>query len=79
MLGKDLKIEFCKFLKGIKFPDGYAANLGRYISEDGWKDENTFLPHTPAKNHTCRPKRSSEEGGIRSNCRAWDLLQGTMQ
>jgi len=37
VLGKDQKIAFCKFLKGIKFPDGYAANLARYISEDGSK------------------------------------------
>ena len=37
VLGKDQKIAFCKFLKGIKFPDGYAANLGRYITADGSK------------------------------------------
>jgi hypothetical protein len=35
VLGKQQRVEFCKFLKGIKFPDGYAANLARYISEDG--------------------------------------------
>jgi hypothetical protein len=35
VLGKDQKIAFCKFLKGIKFPDGYAANLSNYISADG--------------------------------------------
>jgi hypothetical protein len=34
-LGKDQKVQFCKFLKDIKFSDGYAANLARYISEDG--------------------------------------------
>jgi len=37
VLGKYQKIEFCKFFKGIKFPDGYAANLARYIGEDGSK------------------------------------------
>jgi hypothetical protein len=31
------RITFCKFLKGVKFPDGYAANLARYISADGLK------------------------------------------
>jgi hypothetical protein len=35
VLGKDQKVQFCKFLKRIKFPNGYAANLARYISEDG--------------------------------------------
>jgi hypothetical protein len=35
VLGKDQKVQFCKFLRDIKFPDGYAANLARYISEDG--------------------------------------------
>ena len=25
-------IEFCKFLKSVKFPDGYAANLSRNVS-----------------------------------------------
>ena len=35
VLGKDQKVQFCNFLKGLKFLDGYAANLARYISEDG--------------------------------------------
>ena len=26
---------FCKFLKGVKFPDGFAANLESYITTDG--------------------------------------------
>ena len=26
------RIEFCKFLKSVKFPDGYAANLSRNVS-----------------------------------------------
>ena len=31
------RAEFCKFLKGVKFPDGYAANLAKSISADGTK------------------------------------------
>jgi hypothetical protein len=27
--------EFCKFLQGIKFPDGFVANLAKSISADG--------------------------------------------
>jgi hypothetical protein len=46
VLGKDQKIEFCKFLKGIKFPDGYAANLARYISEDGSKVQGKLKTHS---------------------------------
>ncbi|XP_066310955.1 uncharacterized protein [Miscanthus floridulus] len=46
VLGKDQKIEFCKFLKGIKFPDGYAANLARYISEDGSKEQGKLKTHS---------------------------------
>jgi hypothetical protein len=37
VLGKDQKIEFCKFLEGAE------------------KAKNPFMPHTPAKNHTCWP------------------------
>ncbi|XP_066338417.1 uncharacterized protein [Miscanthus floridulus] len=46
VLGKDQKIEFCKFLKGIKFPDGYVANLARYISEDGSKVQGKLKTHS---------------------------------
>ncbi|XP_066364931.1 uncharacterized protein [Miscanthus floridulus] len=46
VLGKDQKIEFCKFLKGIKFPDRYAANLARYISEDGSKVQGKLKTHS---------------------------------
>ncbi|XP_066347783.1 uncharacterized protein [Miscanthus floridulus] len=46
VLGKDQKIKFCKFLKGIKFPDGYAANLARYISEDGSKVQGKLKTHS---------------------------------
>ena len=28
---------FCKFLKGVKFLDGFTANLGRYITPNGSK------------------------------------------
>jgi hypothetical protein len=31
------RVVFCKFLKGVKFPDGYAANLAKSISADGTK------------------------------------------
>ena len=46
VLGKDQKIAFCKFLKGIKFPNGYAANLARYISEDGSKLQGKLKTHS---------------------------------
>jgi len=46
VLGKDQKIKFCKFLKGIKFPDGYAANLAKYISEDGSKVQGKLKTHS---------------------------------
>jgi hypothetical protein len=45
-LGKDQKVQFCKFLKGIKFPDGYAANLARYISEDGSRVVGKLKTHS---------------------------------
>ena len=38
--------EFCKFLKGVKFPDGYAANLVKSISVDGTKVVGKLKPHT---------------------------------
>ena len=40
------RITFCKFLKGIKFPDGYAANLARYISADGSKVQGRLKTHS---------------------------------
>jgi len=46
VLGKDQRVEFCKFLKGIKFPDGYAANLARYISEDGSRVVGKLKTHS---------------------------------
>ena len=46
VLGKDQKVEFCKFLKGIKFPDGFADNLARYISEDGSKVVGKLKTHS---------------------------------
>jgi hypothetical protein len=46
VLGKDQKVNFCKFLKGIKFPDGFADNLARYISEDGSKVVGKLKTHS---------------------------------
>jgi hypothetical protein len=40
------RAEFCKFLKGIKFPDGYAANLAKSISADGTKVVGKLKTHT---------------------------------
>jgi hypothetical protein len=45
-LGKDQKVQFCRFLKGIKFLDGYAANLARYISEDGSRVVGKLKTHS---------------------------------
>jgi hypothetical protein len=46
LLGKQQRVEFCKFLKGIKFPDGYAANLARYISENGARVVGKLKTHS---------------------------------
>jgi hypothetical protein len=46
VLGKQQRVKFCKFLKGIKFPDGYAANLARYISEDGVRVVGKLKTHS---------------------------------
>ena len=43
---KDQRKQFCKFLKGIKFPDGYASNLARYISDDGSKVQEKLKTHS---------------------------------
>ena len=37
VLNKKNRIGFCNFLKSIKFPHGYAANLSKCISGDGSK------------------------------------------
>jgi hypothetical protein len=36
-LDKDEKVILCKFLHGIKFPDGYAANIRRCVDVNGCK------------------------------------------
>ena len=40
------KAEFYKFLKGVKFLDGYAANLAKSISADGTKVVGKLKMHT---------------------------------
>ncbi|WVZ56366.1 LOW QUALITY PROTEIN: hypothetical protein U9M48_006912, partial [Paspalum notatum var. saurae] len=42
----DQRVEFCKFLKDVKFPDGYAANLARCVDMDGHKVQHL-------KTHDC--------------------------
>ena len=37
VMTKQHREEFCKFLQGIKFLDGFAANLAKSISADGTK------------------------------------------
>jgi hypothetical protein len=34
-LSKDQKVAFMKFLREVKFPDGYASNISRCVSVDG--------------------------------------------
>jgi len=46
VLNKESRIRFCKFLKDVKFPQGYAANLGRYISADGTKVQGRLKTHS---------------------------------
>jgi hypothetical protein len=43
---KKYRAEFYKFLKGVKFPDGYAANLAKSISVDGTKVVGKLKTHT---------------------------------
>ena len=45
VLNKENRTRFCKFLKGVKFPHGYAANLGRFISADGTKLQGRLKTH----------------------------------
>ena len=40
------RAEFCKFLKGVRFLDGYAANLAKSISADGTKVVGKLKTHT---------------------------------
>ena len=40
------KVEFCKFLIGVKFPNGYAGNLAKSISADGTKVVGKLKTHT---------------------------------
>lgn len=40
------RIEFCNFLKGIKFPDGFAANLASNISQDSSKFQGRLKTHS---------------------------------
>jgi hypothetical protein len=45
VLNKENKVKFCKCLKGVKFPDGFAANVGRFISADGTKLQGRLKTH----------------------------------
>ena len=40
------RVEFCKFLKGVKFLDGYSSNLAKSISADGTKVVGKLKTHT---------------------------------
>jgi hypothetical protein len=34
---KEENLAFCEFIRAVKFPDGYAANLAKCVSADGCK------------------------------------------
>jgi hypothetical protein len=36
-MSKEEKLAFCEFIKAVRFPDGYASNLGKCVSADGCK------------------------------------------
>ncbi|KAK1652435.1 hypothetical protein QYE76_070240 [Lolium multiflorum] len=36
-MSKEEKLAFCEFIKAVRFPDGYASNLGKCVSGDGCK------------------------------------------
>ena len=40
------RIIFCKYLRGVKFSDGFAANLGSYITADGSKVQGRMKTHS---------------------------------
>ena len=40
------RITFCKYLRSVKFPDGFAANLGSYITADGSKVQGRMKTHS---------------------------------
>ena len=40
------RITFCKYLRSVKFPDGFAANLGSYITVDGSKVQGRMKTHS---------------------------------
>ena len=46
VMTKKYRAEFCKFLKCVKFPDVYAANLAKSISADGTKVVGKLKMHT---------------------------------
>ena len=51
--------EFCKFLKGVKFLDGYSSNLAKSISADGTKVVGKL------KTHTCHVLQRIIPAGLR--------------
>jgi len=46
VMTKKHRAEFCKFLKGVKFPGGYVANLAKSICADGTKVVGKLKMHT---------------------------------
>ena len=34
---REERMDFCKWLHGVKLPDGYASNISRCVSHDDWK------------------------------------------
>ncbi|KAL0393094.1 UNVERIFIED_CONTAM: hypothetical protein Sradi_2532200 [Sesamum radiatum] len=46
-LGKELKRRVCEWIRGLKFPDGYASNLARCI-------DMTELQMNGMKSHDCQ-------------------------
>ena len=40
------QIIFCMYLRGVKFPDGFAANLGSYITADSSKVQGRMKTHS---------------------------------
>jgi hypothetical protein len=45
VLNKENKVKFCKCLKGVKFPDGFVANLVRFITANGTKLQGWLKTH----------------------------------
>jgi len=58
VLNKEHKVALCDFLRGVKFPDGFASNIARCVTKDGCKVQGL-------KTHDCHILMQILPAGIR--------------